>query len=88
MYATMTWNIGLTLIRGCFRKIIHQNKKRTGIFNWSVCGLFGGITLLTGMNVNEKELIFITHQWLNIRFPAELLLVGLVVFISWRKKHA
>ncbi|MBP1154181.1 MULTISPECIES: GerAB/ArcD/ProY family transporter [unclassified Paenibacillus] len=87
LFVTMTWNVGLTLLRSCFRTLNH-NKKRMAIFNWTVCGMMGGITLVFGAIVNEKQLIFISKQWFNIRFPIEILLVTLVVIISRRKNHA
>ncbi|WP_274362962.1 GerAB/ArcD/ProY family transporter [Paenibacillus thermotolerans] len=88
LFTTLTWNIGLTLIRSCFRKRLGQNKKRIRIFNWAVSLAVGAGSLLYGSVINEKELVNTAAYWFNLRLPVEIFLVGLVAFLGWRSKHA
>lgn len=88
LFGILTWHIGLKLLEGMFIfKTKQKNKKSRGKFyslGFLIC--FGILTVILQTITNQREFFYIIKIWLNIRFPAELMLVGLVFFLSWRQK--
>jgi hypothetical protein len=88
LFIAVTWNIGSLLILSCFKRDSFNVRKLNIPFKTVMCGLFAVITLVIGIFANDKILLSFVIQWLSVRFVSEVFLVALVVFLSWRLKHA
>ncbi|MFB9328735.1 GerAB/ArcD/ProY family transporter [Paenibacillus aurantiacus] len=87
LFITLTWNIALLLMRSSVPSITETSERSKVIANWVVAIAISVITCICGLLTNDKQLIEFTKFWLSLRFTSEMLLVGLVVWISWRVKH-
>lgn len=88
LFGILTWHVGLKLIEGMFsfKNKLNNKKKRGKLYSCAFLICFGILTVIFQTITNQREFFFIIKVWLNIRFPAELMLVALVFFFSWRQK--
>ncbi|TJY43966.1 hypothetical protein E5161_00770 [Cohnella pontilimi] len=88
LFIAITWNIGSLLVLSCVKRDNVKIRKHNVSMKTVVCGLFAVVTLVLGMLSNDKRLLEFVTQWLSVRFVSEVFLVALVVWLSWRRKHA
>lgn len=81
LFIALTWHIATELIRSV-------STKESLLVKWLIVACIGMITYIYGSTFNEKQLTHLAEQWLILRLFAELGLVGLIIYISRRKKHA
>ena len=87
LFGIITWHIGLKLIEAIFRLKNKGKRKRKKRYSFVFLLCMGIATLILQSVTDQREFFFIVKLWLNIRLPAELLLVALVFFLSRRQKH-
>ncbi|WP_423800036.1 GerAB/ArcD/ProY family transporter [Neobacillus sp. SAB-20_R2A] len=86
VFGIITWHVGLKLLEGI---IEGKNMKRNGrkkIYKYVFLISIGLCTIILQSLTNQREFFYIVKTWLNIRFPAEIMLVALVFFLSRRRK--
>lgn len=88
LFGILTWHVGLKLIEGLFigRKAKKKEKSKGKLYKVGLLACIGLLTLILQSITNQREFFYIVKVWLNIRFPAEMILVALVFFLSRRKK--
>ncbi|MDN3015987.1 GerAB/ArcD/ProY family transporter [Paenibacillus sp. BSR1-1] len=89
LFGIITWHIGLKLLEGVFigkNTSAKTNIKREKLFTFVFLIGMGVLTLILQAITNQRQFFYIVKLWLNIRFPAEFMLVVLVYLISRRQK--
>jgi hypothetical protein len=81
IFITMTWHVGIELVKSAFTKQPHFLK-------WVIVGSMGVSTLVYSQLFDEKQLYLFAQKWFHLQSAVQLLLVLVVFTLGWRKKHA
>jgi hypothetical protein len=87
LFVCIVFHVGMGLVKGAFG-INRQNTsvRKERIWNWSIMPGFVIALLWIGAVLNEKDLLRLAQGWFYVRYPAELMLVAVVVFLARRQR--
>ncbi|XRG79362.1 GerAB/ArcD/ProY family transporter [Rossellomorea sp. GAMAL-10_SWC] len=86
LFGILTWHVGLKLFEGMFFNYNLKPAKKRKYYGFMILLFFGVVTMILQMIMNERELFDLIKIWQNIRFPAEVILVFLIFFLSRRQR--
>lgn len=87
MYATITFHVGIELVKGCFSMDTQNKPHKERLVSWVTITLYAILTMLFYYFFSIKEIYNYTITWLNVRFFTELLMVVILVVLAGMKRR-